>query len=116
MMNEFDQVHASTPDEKSDQTSAVCELPPWLSTGMGAVSMLSTTADPAAYVWRDTTMPRPRSYVKHTIRIVYERGPNLPANVLNRTEDLMPEGITHRDFAAWAGTMMGGDISDMLDV
>src|SRR5437868_3654833 len=89
----------------------------WLSTGMGAVpAVLDSTSDPAAFVWRSYTIPQQRQLVmwRHTeIRYDIRREPHVAPNA---AEDLIAEGVTHQDFAAWARSMMGGDTSDMLDV
>jgi hypothetical protein len=101
----------------SDQTPGL-DLSAWLSTGMGAVPVsFGGTADPAALVWRNCTIPQPRSGVAWRPTIVRRvirptRQPVAP----NAPQDLAAEELTAQDFAAWARSMVGGEAPDMLDI
>ena len=105
--------------EGTDQIPALAEIPLWwVSTGMGGISaMSSTTADPAAILWRSTTIPRPICAYMSPGAVVIRRGVR-PARqpAPNVVPDLLTEGITHQEFAVWARSMMGGDAPDMLDI
>ena len=106
----------SDAEDVVDQTQVFVDLPLWSSTGGSILSVPGTTADPAAFVWRNATIPRPLyGYVNQAATVIFRRAVR-PARHAVPNEDLRSEGITHQEFAAWARSMMGGEAPDMLDI
>jgi len=70
-----------------------------------------------ADVWHDATIQEPgylyltwrTEILPRTVRPTYQRAPGIQG-------DLRAQPDTPQQLAAWAGSMMGGDASDMLDI